>query len=307
MSFDILVIGSLNMDLVVNAPCLPKRGETVLGSLFAVFPGGKGANQAVAAARAGGQVCLLGKIGVDDFGQQLLESLKNSGVSTELVGQQADCTTGVALITVDEKGDNTIVVVPGANSTVLVADLKQAENLIAEVKVLVLQLEIPIKTVDHAVFLAKKHRVPVVLNAAPVDALNDATLAGLDYLVVNETELQQVSGTVGLEDLNPACDLLLRRGVRNVVVTLGSYGVYVYNHQERFQLPAHTVPVIDSTAAGDAFVGAFAAALVRGASLQEAAAWGNAAGALAVTKAGAQPSLPTEAEIIHFMSQEEPA
>lgn len=304
MSFEILVIGSLNMDLVVNSPRLPQRGETILGSHFATFPGGKGANQAVAAARAGGQVGMLGCVGADDFGKQLIESLNNSGVSTEPLGRQANMTTGIALITVDEHGDNTIIVVPGANGTVSVADLNRAETLIAEARALVLQLEIPMETVDRAVTLAKKHRIPVVLNAAPAAPLSAATLAGLAYLVVNETELQQVSGVYASDDLTVASDSLLKRGVQNVVVTLGGHGTYVHSAGEQFHLTAHAVHVVDTTAAGDAFTGAFTAALVRGAGLREAAAWGNAAGALAVSKAGAQPSLPTRDEIVRLLNGE---
>jgi ribokinase len=304
MNPEILVVGSLNMDLVVNLPRLPQRGETLTGSHFATFPGGKGANQAVAAARAGGRVSMLGSVGADDFGQQLLESLHQSGVATEPVSQRTDVTTGVALITVDEHGENTIVVVPGANGTVSVADLNRAESLIAEVKALVLQLEIPIEAVDRAVTLAKKHHIPVVLNAAPAAQLSAATLDGLAYLIVNETELELVSGVPDNDDLSAAGERLLARGVQHVVVTLGARGVYVHSAREKFHLPAHTINVVDSTAAGDAFAGAFTTALVRGAGLREAAAWGNAAGALAVSKAGAQPSLPTRAEIIRCMDGE---
>jgi ribokinase len=307
MSHEILVIGSLNMDLVVTAPHLPQRGETVLGGRFNTFPGGKGANQAAAAALAGGQVAMLGKVGADDFGRQLIQSLQSFGVSTEPVGQQAGAATGVALITVDEHGDNTIVVVPGANGAVTGADLEQAEALIAGARLLVLQLEVPLETVDRAVNLANQHAVPVALNAAPAGALSARTLAGLDYLILNETELQQVSLHGNSADLGAACQHLLDAGVQHVVVTLGQQGVYVHDWQEQFRLPAHQVEVVDSTAAGDAFVGAFCAALVRGETLRQAAAWGNAAGALAVTKAGAQPSLPTRTEIQRLLSQEAPA
>lgn len=312
MNYEILVIGSLNMDLVVNAPQLPRRGETVLGSHFATFPGGKGANQAAAAALAGGRVGMLGKVGADDFGQQLIQSLNNAGVSTEPVGQHPLAATGVALITVDNHGDNTIVVVPGANGAVAAADLDQAEALFAAARVLVLQLEIPIEAVDRAVTLGKKHGAAVVLNAAPAAGLSPSTLAGLDYLIVNETELFQVSAGSEADgsdssEFGPACQRLLAQGVGVVVVTLGSQGVYVHAPQERFRLPAHDVQVVDSTAAGDAFVGAFSASLARGADLRQAVAWGNAAGALAVTRAGAQPSLPTRAEIQQFLSQEAPA
>lgn len=309
MSYEILVVGSLNMDLVVYAPHLPQRGETVLGSHFATFPGGKGANQAAAAALAGGRVGMLGKVGADDFGQQLIQSLNNAGVSTEPVGQHPQAATGVALITVDGHGDNTIVVVPGANGAVAAADLDQAEALFAAARVLVLQLEIPMQAVDRAVTLGKKHGAAVVLNAAPAAGLSQSTLAGLDYLIVNETELFQVfagNNTTGSDSdkCGPACQRLLAQGVGVVVVTLGSQGVYVHAPQERFQLPAHDVQVVDSTAAGDAFVGAFCASLARGADLHQAVAWGNAAGALAVTRAGAQPSLPSQAEIQQFLSQE---
>jgi ribokinase len=299
MNFDILVVGSLNMDLVVTSPRLPERGETLLGNNFSTFPGGKGANQAVAAARAGGKAGMLGCVGADDFGLRLLASLRDAGVATEPIIQRSDQTTGVALITVDEQGDNTIVVVPGANGTLSVADLNRAEGLIAGVQLLVLQLEVPMETVELAISLAKNHQVPVVLNAAPAAPLSPNTLIDLDYLVVNETEAQLLCG---IADIARSCDRLIRDGVRSVVVTLGKQGVYVQNQTEQFYLPAHPVNVVDSTAAGDAFVGAFSAALIHGATLREAVAWGNAAGALAVTRAGAQPSLPTQKEIALFLN-----
>ena len=290
----IVVVGSLNMDLVVRAPRLPQPGETLLGGEFRTFPGGKGANQAVAAARLGGSVRMVGRVGQDDFGSALLGTLKAAGVDTAHVTRDPEAASGVALITVDAAGQNAIVVASGANGRVAPADVDAAEAALAGAAVLVLQLECPLPAVERAVERARRHGLQVVLNPAPAQPLPPALLAGVDYLIPNQTELAQLTGAA---EATAAARQLQAAGVRHVVVTLGEAGVLIVGPGGAFQLPAHPVPVVDTTAAGDAFVGAFAVALAQGRPLPEAAAWGNAAGALAVTRAGAQPSLPTLAEV----------
>jgi ribokinase len=303
MAGHIVVVGSLNMDLVVRAPRHPQPGETLLGSEFRTFPGGKGANQAVAAARLGGAVKLIGRVGADAFGDALIQTLANDGVDTSHVRQLADVPTGVALITLDAAGQNTIVVVPGANGELSPPDLLTAVSAFEGASVVVLQLEIPLLAVTYAVDLAHRHGARVVLNPAPAQPLDAALLAGVDVLVPNQPEAARLTQ---LNSPGEAARRLQALRVRCVVVTLGEEGVLIADDDGETQLAAHRVQVVDTTAAGDAFVGAFAVALAEGRSTREAAIWGNAAGALAVTRAGAQPSLPTRAELAMFLSQVTP-
>jgi ribokinase len=300
MTGHIIVVGSLNMDLVVRIPRHPQIGETILGGEFGTFPGGKGANQAVAAARLGAAVKMIGRVGTDAFGAALLQALAKDGVDTTHVLQDREAATGVALITVDANGRNTIVVASGANGRVSPADISAAESVFEGARVLLLQLECPLEAVAHAIQLARKHGVQVVLNPAPARSLDAALLSNVDYLIPNQTELARLSG---LDSISPAVNHLQAMGVQRVIVTLGEEGVLVAEDKEQAQLPAHRVVAVDTTAAGDAFVGAFAVALAEGRSTREAAAWGNAAGALAVTKMGAQPSLPTRAEFNQFLEK----
>jgi ribokinase len=283
------------MDLVMQTDRVPRGGETLLGRQFTYIPGGKGANQAVAAARLGGSVTMVGRVGQDDFGSALLATLAGDGVDTTHVRRDLAAATGVALITVDAAGQNTIVVVAGANGHVSPADVDAAAAAFTEAAVLLVQLECPLPAVAQAAALARRRGVRVVLNPAPAQLLPADLLAGVDYLVPNQTELAQLTGQA---DVTAAARQLHASGVRHVVVTLGEAGALVLEPGgETYQLPAHSVNVVDTTAAGDAFVGAFAVALAQGRPAREATAWGNAAGALAVTRAGAQPSLPTLAEL----------
>lgn len=294
----IVVVGSINMDLVVRSPHLPQPGETILGRDFKTFPGGKGANQAVAASRLGGHVKMIGRVGNDAFGTELLRTLQNDRVDTTFVQRAADAPSGVALITVEDAGQNTIVVASGANAKVTPADVDAAEAAFDGAAVLLLQLEIPLPTVRHAIEVAKKHRVRVLLNPAPAQPLETQLLSLVDYLVPNQIELALLTGAASLEQ---GVAQLQSLGVKQVVVTLGGDGVAVFEAEKTYRLAPHPVNVVDTTAAGDAFVGGFAVALVEGRSTREAAEWGNAAGGLAVTRAGAQPSLPTRAELIAFL------
>lgn len=294
----IVVVGSINMDLVVRAPHLPQPGETILGRDFKTFPGGKGANQAVAASRLGGHVKMIGRVGNDAFGAELLRTLQNDRVDTTFVHCDAAAPSGVALITVEDAGQNTIVVASGANGQVTPAEVDAAEAAFDGAAVLLLQLEIPLATVLRAIEVAKKHRVRVLLNPAPSQPLDAPLLSLVDYLVPNQIELAWLTNAAAVPD---GVAQLQALGVKHVVVTLGGDGVAVFEGEETYRLAAHPVNVVDTTAAGDAFVGGFAVAVVEGKSTREAAEWGNAAGALAVTRAGAQPSLPTRAELAEFM------
>lgn len=294
----ILVIGSLNMDLVVRAPRHPQPGETLLGSGFDTFPGGKGANQAVAAARLGGAVRMIGRVGDDAFGQSLLATLQNDGVDMRYVLCTPGASTGIAQITVSDAGQNNIVVVPGANGRLSPADIQAAALAFEDASVVVMQLEIPLETVEEAARLAAKYGARMVLNPAPACPLPESLLALVDTLIPNEHELALLSNQ---PDINAAASALKAQGIRRLVVTLGAQGVLVLDETATERIPPYHIPVVDTTAAGDAFVGAFAVALTEGKSAAEAAAWGNAAGALAVTCAGAQPSLPKRKTLEEFL------
>ncbi len=296
----VVVLGSLNMDLVVRSPRLPAPGETLLGGPFQTFPGGKGANQAVAIARLGYLSAMIGRIGQDAFGSELLESLTRDGVDVAAVKQDRRAATGVALITVGSDGQNTIVVASGANHRVSPADVEDHASLIAGAALLVLQLECPLDAVQAAAHLARQNGVPVLLNPAPACPLSDELLSSVDVLVPNQTEAALLTG--GLEP-ETAARQLKQRGASAVIVTLGAEGVYLLDNSGSTHLPAHKVKAIDTVAAGDAFVGALAVALAEGKSLREAAHWGNAAGAIAVTRQGAQPSLPTRKEVLALLEE----
>ena len=298
MSGKIVVVGSLNMDLVVNASRHPQIGETILGGRFATFPGGKGANQAVAAARMGAQVSMIGCVGRDSFGEQLIQVASQDGIDTHYIGQVDGEATGIALITVDREGRNTIVVASGANLSLTPQELHKAERAFQRANVLVTQLESPMETVEAAIALAVKNQLPVVLNPAPAQPLKPEIFARVDYLIPNEREAMQISES---ETLEGAIHRLQSLGVRNLIITLGEQGVLVITDQGRQEIPAYRVQAVDTVAAGDAFVGAFACGLSEGMELSEAVRLGNAAAAISVTRAGAQPSLPMRKEVNEFV------
>ena len=303
MTGHIVVVGSLNMDLVVRSPRHPQPGETIIGGEFRTFPGGKGANQAVAAARLGGVVKMIGRVGTDAFGDVLIDTLARDRVDTAHVVRDGESPTGVALITVDAaSGQNTIVVASGANARVTPDDVDAADAAFEGAAVLLLQLECPLPAVARAIELEKRHGARVVLNPAPAQPLDPALLSGVDYLIPNQTELALLTGVPDAHAVREAAQRLQAAGVRQVIVTLGKEGALVAEAGGETHLPAYRVQAVDTTAAGDAFVGAFAVALLEGRSTREAARWGNAAGALAVTRAGAQPSLPTRAELETFLA-----
>jgi len=300
MAGRIIVAGSLNMDLVVRSPRHPKPGETLLGGDFHTFPGGKGANQAVAAARVGAMTSMIGRVGQDAFGDALLGNLRQNGVETKHVLQDGGA-TGVALITVSDDGQNTIVVAQGANALLSTEDIDRAIALFTPGSVLLTQLEVPIATIAYAVEVAKTHGVIVLLNPAPAQPLDKSLLRMVDYLVPNQHELALLTGE---EEIGSGVDALRSLGVRNVLVTLGGEGSLLASETTRLQTPAFSVQPVDTTAAGDAFVGAFGAALAAGRSTTEAVRWGTAAGAISVTRTGAQPSLPTRAEVEALLAED---
>lgn len=294
MAGSILVVGSINMDLVVRSPHLPLPGETILGSRFDTFPGGKGANQAVAAARLGAPVKMIGRVGKDAFGEAMLETLRRDGVDVAAIGCDPEAPTGVALITVDDAGQNTIVVASGANMRLAPEHVTQAEALFKDAALLVLQLEIAQPVIEQACLLARRHGVRILLNPAPARPLPAEFLRGVDLLIPNQIELALLAGE---QDPPAAARKLLSWGVGQVIVTLGKDGALLLSGTQEKPVPAYRVKVVDTTAAGDAFVGALAVALAEGSPVVAAAAWANAAAAVSVTRAGAQPSLPRREEV----------
>ncbi|MDP6776033.1 MAG: ribokinase [Candidatus Latescibacteria bacterium] len=295
----VLVIGSANTDLVVRTARLPSPGETVLGGTFFTAQGGKGANQAVAAARAGAPVTFVGRIGADDFGRETLSALEGDRIGTEYVFVDPDLPTGVAFILVDEDGENTIVVASGANAALSPVQLESSAPALDRAGICLLQLESPLASVSHAVAMANERGVPAVLNPAPAQDLPPEVLEGLFLITPNESETEILTGIRPDSDAEArrAAQALVDRGVEFVVITLGDRGAFLLAQGRSARLPAPSMDATDTTAAGDAFNGALAAALCGGSSLEEAVGFANCAGALSVTRKGAQPSLPERAEI----------
>jgi ribokinase len=296
----VLVVGGSNTDLVCRSPRLPVAGETLTGSSFNVFAGGKGANQAVAAARSGALVTFCGAVGDDDFGRQRLADLKLDEIDVSCVEVVEGTSSGVALIVVDDAGENQIVVVSGANGRVSPTTVDRAIDSSAWDALLIV-LENPADTTRHAI-ARMKGRAPVVLNAAPFDPWVTDVLPDVDILVCNEVEASGLLGRqVGADTALADVVALRHLGCRSAVITLGPHGAYVADSSGSWHNPALAVEVVDTTGAGDALCGAIAAWLAEGASLREAVAAGVAAGSLAVTRSGAQPSLPRRAEIDRFL------
>ncbi len=298
----IVVVGSSNTDLVVRAPALPGPGETVLGSAFLVAPGGKGANQAVAAARLGARVTLVARVGADEFGDRALAGLGREGIDTTFVARDAEAASGVALIVVSESGENAIAVAPGANMRLTAADVDRAAPAIREADMLLLQLETPLPTVRHAATLAMKAGVPVILNPAPAASLAGELLSRVSVLTPNELEAAALTGasSSGVDAARQAALRLHASGVANVVITLGREGALMEGEAGSGQVPGCAVTAVDTTAAGDAFNGALAVAMAEGASLGRAVRFANRAAALSTTEPGAQPSLPTREAVESF-------
>lgn len=296
----IVVIGSINMDLVVRTPRLPGAGETILGNGFQTVPGGKGANQAVAAARLGGQVYFVGRVGDDDFGHDLIDGLVAAGVRTEHVAEATAAPSGCAVILVDAAGENSIVVVPGANGGLSPADVDAAEAVLSTAACAVLQLEVPIDSVRHAVGLCRRLGIYTILDPAPVPPGGlPEELYAVDLLTPNASEARALLGWAEGTPFDPsrAVAELKARGAKDVVIKLGADGAFASGASGSFAVAAHRVDVVDTTAAGDAFTAGLAVARAEGKPLPEAVRLANAAGALCCRGLGAQPSLPTRGEV----------
>lgn len=292
----IAVVGSANMDLVARAPHIPKPGETVLGGGFAESPGGKGANQAMAIARLGSSAAFVASVGEDAHGDALLAGFVRAGMDVRFVARCATARTGVALIVVDEGGQNAIVVAPGANAELTPSFVRASVELLAP-QVLLAQLEVPLPTVEAAFAAAPK--ALKILNPAPAQELSAGLLAATDVIVPNETETEVLTGILPDTDQNRrhAADALRAKGVGTVVITLGARGCYAFDGSQELRLPAAEVEVVDTTAAGDAFCGALALAFQQRKSLSQALSFATAVAGLSVSRAGAQASMPSWAEV----------
>lgn len=302
----ILVFGSLNMDMVTRSPRLPQAGETLIGTRVETIPGGKGANQAVAAARLGASVRLVGRVGADDVGQTLLTALRRSQVDCQGVYVDAAAQTGMAMITVDDRGENTIIVVPGANHQVNTADLARFRELLPHHRLVLLQLELPLPAVCQAAQWASAAGLTVVLDPAPAVAdLPDELYQAVSILTPNQLEAQQLTG-IEVTDPDRAAQAgrhLRQRGCETVIVKLGAGGVVVCTADQVVHLAAYPVSAVDTVAAGDAFNGGLAVALSQGRSLRDAGQYASAVAALSVTRPGAQSSLPTQADVAAFQDR----
>jgi ribokinase len=303
----IVVVGSLNLDFVAAVERIPLPGQTLTGKTLQTFFGGKGGNQAVAVARLGYPVHMVGKIGDDDIGERLRAGLKTAGVNTRAVAPVAGTSSGVALIATDRSGQNSIIVIPGANGKLLPSDITRVEQLIRSAAIVLLQLEVPLETVARTIELARKHAVPVMLDPAPARSLPAALLKHVLWLTPNETEAAALcgaanSGMPGARQVKGYAEELLSRTRGYVVLKLGARGAFLAAQNGfREHIPAFQVRAVDSTAAGDAFNGGLAVALAGGRELLDAARFASAVAALSVTRSGAQPSMPTTGEVRSFL------
>lgn len=298
----ILVVGSSNTDMVIKTNHLPRPGETVLGGTFFMNPGGKGANQAVAISRLGGLVSFICKTGSDIFGHQSQQLFEEEGIDTSYIFSDSKYPSGVALITVDDHAENCIVVASGANANLMPEDLKEVEEAITQSDIVLLQLEIPIETVEYVAKVAYEKNKKVILNPAPAQSLSPELLRHLYLITPNETEAEMISG-VKITDNESACKaarVITEMGVDNVIITLGSKGALVYSDSKVEEVPAYKVKAVDTTAAGDIFNGALTVALAEGRTLTEAVRFGCKASAISVTRVGAQASAPYRNEVDIF-------
>jgi len=303
----ITVLGSFVVDLMSKTPHLPVRGETVFGGPFKLGPGGKGSNQAVAASKAGADVTMITKIGRDVFADIALKSFESAGIKTDFVYQDERYETGAALIMVEEgTAENEIVVSPGACKYITNEDIDAAIEDIKKSSLLLTQLETNLSAVLHAVDIAARHAIPVVLNPAPVQEIPEELYGKIDILTPNETEAQTLSGIEvnSLDGAAKAADVFIKRGVKSVIITLGKNGVYIKSRKFVGHIPAFRIDnVIDTTGAGDAFNGGFATALAEGMDIKDAAIFGNAVAGISVTRIGTAPAMPERSEIDDFLAK----
>jgi ribokinase len=296
----IVVVGSANTDMVIRVDRIPGPGETVIGHEFVIAPGGKGANQAVAAARLGADVAFVARLGTDTFGDRAVAGYEDEGIDTSFIARDPDAASGVALIFVDDAGENTIAVASGANARLTPHDVERAAEMIAGAHVLLVQLEVPLDAVSRAIELAHDAGAQVILNPAPAREIPASLLSKVSIITPNEHEIKVVVGT---GDREHALDKILEAGVHTALVTLGARGVLWATGERQTPVPAFAVQAVDTTAAGDAFNGGLAYALARGMEMAEAIRYASAVAAIAVTRMGAQPSLPTRDEVQAFLKQ----
>ncbi len=296
----IIVVGSSNMDMVVKTHHIPAPGETVLSGSFFMNPGGKGANQAVAIARLGGNITFISKLGNDIFGTQFTQLFNEEGIDTSFMLADEDQPSGVALITVDQAGENSIVVASGANAFLSVADIEPALNEIASADILLVQLEIPMETVNYVVQYAASKGIKVILNPAPANTLSPELLRNVDILTPNKTEAGMLTNmsVTNIETAKKAAKAICKQGVKNVIVTMGALGAILCQEGECSLLPVKEVEAVDTTGAGDVFNGALAVALSEGKDLDAAVVFANEAAAISVTRLGAQSAIPKRSEVI---------
>lgn len=299
----IIVIGSCNTDMVIKADRLPIPGETVIGGTFFMNPGGKGANQAVAAARMGGKVSFISKTGNDVFGRQSIELYNTEGINTNFIFSDENSPSGIALITVDSHGENCIVVASGANASLSHQDIESARAEIETGYIVLMQLEIPIETVEYAAELAKKKNIKVILNPAPARALSDNLINSLYIITPNESEAEILSGikVKDWESAKKAAKVIHAKGANIVVITLGSKGSLIYENDEFHKVEACKVEAVDTTAAGDTFSGALCVGLSEGKSIIEAVKLATMACAVTVTRMGAQSAIPYRKELLEMV------
>lgn len=299
MSERIVVIGSCNTDMVISLERLPLPGETLIGGEFFMNPGGKGANQAVAAARLGGHVSFVAKVGLDSLGKKALEQYKVEGIDISHISTSESQPSGVALIMVDAHGENSIAVASGANASLGVKDIDHAKETIAQSAIVLMQLETSLATIEYAARIAKDMGKKVILNPAPAQVLPDSLLKNLYMIIANETEAEYIAGIqiTDMDSVARAADIISAKGVDCIIITLGSRGAFVKEKGRYHQIPAHKVKAVDATAAGDTFCGAICVALAEGKSLTEAVEFANRCASITVTRMGAQSSLPYRREI----------
>lgn len=299
----VVVVGSSNTDMVTKLERLPIPGETLIAKGFIMAAGGKGANQAVATARLGGEVTFVARVGTDIFGEQAVQNFQKEGIITDFIVKDNENPSGVALIFVDQEGENCIAVASGANSKLSPEDVTAAKEKIKDAKVLLLQLETPLETVRYAARLASEAGAKVILNPAPARELDEALLNLITILTPNESETELLTG-VKVEDersAKEAAEILRKKGVANLIITMGTKGSFLVTEEQAILIPTKKVKAVDTTAAGDAFNGALAYAIAEQKPLEEAVRFANLTGAFSATKLGAQPSMPTLDELHQFM------
>ena len=305
----ILVVGSSNTDLIIKVPEIPRPGETLLGGKFMTFPGGKGANQAVAAARSGGDVVFIASVGEDAYGLGAIKEYKLDNINAENIKICKGVPSGVAMITISNKGENAITVASGANELLLPDDMDEAEEAFDEADYMLIQLETPLDTVKKAISLCGEFNTIVILNPAPAAELSDEILAGVHIITPNETEAESLTGikVEGVKDAEKAADVLHKRGVGTVIITMGSAGAFLSDQEtgQKKMISGFSVTAEDTTAAGDVFNGQLAVAISEGLSLEKAILLSHAAAALSVQKLGAQSSIPRREETDYFLEQEQ--